>query len=229
MAGFAANSSAVTPPPGMTYDQRTGQFVPMQSADPYTEGARSPSNAGTAVQSAYGTAAKTGSDFQVGPTGETTYSNSTAGDTNKAKLQAEAEARRFAQVQSLFGSGPGQLGPAVSHPGSGPGGPEQTAQDLSTARFKEKVGQVGRGAITALKENMAGRGMSGSGLEGELSRDVVNSGQSDLINKISSNEAATLQRGYDVNDQTYQGNITQRGQMAQMYPSLMGVIASRLY
>lgn len=147
----------------------------------------------------------------------------------QARLQQEAEARRFSQISGLFGSGPGQLGPQVAHPGGGPGGPEAVAQADSQARFKEKVGQVGRGAMTALKETMSGRGMAGSGVEGQGMTDVINSGQSDLINKISSDEAATLKRGYDVNDQVYQGNIQQRGQMAQMYPSLMGVIASRLY
>lgn len=227
MAGFAAQNSGIVAPPGTKFDTRTGTFVPLQSDDPYTEGARSTANAGAAATSAYGTAQATGSDFSVGPTGETSYSNNTASDTNKAKLQAEAEARRWAQVQGLFGTGPNQLGPQVSHPGDG--GAEAAAQASSQARFKEKVGQVGRGAMTALKETMAGRGMSGSGLEGELGTNVINSGQSDLINKISSDEAATLKRGYDVNDQVYQGNIQQRGQLAQMYPSLMGVIASRLY
>jgi len=140
-----------------------------------------------------------------------------------AALQAEAEARRLAQLPQIMSQMPG----VVSY-GSSMGGPqEEAARAAAFARAKEQAGGTALGALRALENYAAGRGQTGSSMERGMIGDVVG-GAAGQINEYSRDQMlADLQRAAQISDMNYQGQLQQRGQNISMLPSLMGLIGQR--
>lgn len=91
--------------------------------------------------------------------------------------------------------------------------PDMTAANAAAfGRAKDQVGLESRGAITGLAGAMAGRGISGSGVEGRGQMGVVNQGQQqlgDVSRQTAINDANLAETNALAG---YQGDITQRGQ-----------------
>lgn len=107
------------------------------------------------------------------------------------------------QVQ--MGSTPGQVA-AIQ-------GPDQSAANSAAwAGAKDLVGQTARSSSSALAGLMAGRGISGSGVEGRGQVGIIQSGQQqlgDTARQQAINNAAIAEQNAVT---SYQGDITQRGQ-----------------
>jgi len=92
-------------------------------------------------------------------------------------------------------------------------GPNRDAANAAIfAQAKDKVGATSRGALTGLAGAMAGRGISGSGVEARGQQETVQAGQQQL-GDVARQQAVT---DADIAEQnalaTYQGDIAQRGQ-----------------
>ena len=89
---------------------------------------------------------------------------------------------------------------------------QQPANAAAFAQAKDSVGLQMRGALTGLAGAMAGRGISGSGLEAAGQLGVVNTGQGQL-GDVSRQQAVTNANLSNQNAVTaYQGGIAQRAQ-----------------
>ncbi len=93
---------------------------------------------------------------------------------------------------------------------------QQAGNAAAFAAAKDQVGQQMRGALTGLSGAMAGRGISGSGLEAAGQVGTIGTGQSQL-GDVSRQQAVT---NADLSNQnavtSYQGNIAQEGQQNQL-------------
>lgn len=92
-------------------------------------------------------------------------------------------------------------------------GPNMDAANAAAfAAAKDQTGQEARGALTGLAGAMAGRGISGSGVEGRGQVGVVNQGQQELgaASRQQAVNQATLAETNAL--ASYQGDVTQRGQ-----------------
>lgn len=116
----------------------------------------------------------------------------------------------------LFGSGSSSSsssGSATAPKVPNVQGPDTRAANAATfARAKDQAGETARGALTGLRSQLAGRGMLGSGMEAKVTGNIIGKGAQGL------NEVTRSQAIQDVNttenraNQTYAGDITQRGQ-----------------
>jgi hypothetical protein len=89
---------------------------------------------------------------------------------------------------------------------------QQPANAAAFAQAKDSIGLQMRGALTGLAGAMAGRGISGSGLEAAGDVGVVNTGQGQL-GGVSRDQAVTNANLSNANAVTaYQGGLTQRAQ-----------------
>lgn len=138
-----------------------------------------------------------------------------------AKLQADAEARRLGYLSTITGT----QQPNVTRGGVGPID-EAAARAAAFGRAKEQAGQTALASLKAISDVMASRGLTGSSVEGNAISDVVGNAAGGVNNFTRDQLMLDLNRAADVADQTYQGNITQRGQNLSMVPSLMGLITA---
>jgi len=98
--------------------------------------------------------------------------------------------------------------PAVAGPSAAP----YQGQTLAFSRAKDASSRIHGKALQALKDQMTSRGISGSGIEGQLTADMLTDAANyqsgaDLAQALASDE-----RGWDATKLGYQGGITQRGQ-----------------
>lgn len=136
----------------------------------------------------------------------------------RAQLQAQAEQRR---VQALGGT----FAPAtVQHPSVG--GQEDHARASSFAKAKELSGQNAQASLSALEGVMADRGLSGSTVEGNATAGILGGARGGINDVIREQLLADLARQAQIADQTYQGNITQRGQDLASRQSLLSLMSS---
>lgn len=101
------------------------------------------------------------------------------------------------------------------------------ASDMEFARAKERVGQGSRAALTNLREEMTGRGISGSGIEAKGTADLLASGGSDLSNVATTQALDALKRQYAVEDRDVNAELEQRSQRLGLFPSLMNYAQRR--
>lgn len=85
-----------------------------------------------------------------------------------------------------------------------------TAAEYGAAR--DKIGLESRASLNALTDEMAGRGLAGSSIEGQGIASVVTGGQRELGDTNRSMALRELERQSQIEDRDYQGDITQRGQ-----------------
>lgn len=116
----------------------------------------------------------------------------------------------------------------------GPGGqtPVYGAPDLAEkhrmafGRAKDRAGKVGRASLTSLRENLAGRGVLGSGIEGagtaELSGDIAGN-LSDVVTEQASEEAGAATHAAN---QNFAAQRDAADRQTQMQQSLLSLIRS---
>lgn len=138
----------------------------------------------------------------------------------EAKLQAEAEKRRFGQFSPYFQSLFGQIGAGgaggVTLPRESYGGADaEAARQAAFARAKDQAAQIARASLSGLRNVMGERGISGSNIEALKSAGIigdVGGVLGDVNREQLIHDLAAQQRGAEVQ---YEGGITQRGQDIQ--------------
>lgn len=132
--------------------------------------------------------------------------------------------KRLSTIQSL---------PPIDGGGGGTGGAtgpnpqaEQAARDAAFAREKEKIGQIGRGALTGLSNSMSERGVQGGGYEQKGIADIVAGGQGQLGDVAREQTIQDLTRAQQLADLTSQQGLQKRGQDVSYRQSLLGLLNS---
>lgn len=126
---------------------------------------------------------------------------------NNARMQ-----QLTAQFQSSSGGGGSQGGVApveYDTPGL------EAANAASFAREKDKIGQMGRGAVNSLTNLMSSSGLSGGGYEQKGLADIVGGTQGQLGDVTREQTIQDLATNRNTANMNYQGGIQQRGQTLQ--------------
>ncbi len=91
--------------------------------------------------------------------------------------------------------------------------PDQSASSAASfATAKDRVGKTSRASLDALRGELGASGMLGGGAEGQLTRDVIQSGAGEL-GQVSRDQAVKeTDLAGDFAKTNYAGGITQRGQ-----------------
>lgn len=100
----------------------------------------------------------------------------------------------------------GPLPPTVNYPDN------SAARNAAFARAKDQAGQTSRAAIEALRGQLAGRGLLGSGIEGGQTAEIIAQaaqGPNEVTREQAIQDALNAAHVADI---SYQGGITQRGQ-----------------
>lgn len=134
-----------------------------------------------------------------------------------AKLQAEAEARRWGM---FGGGGSAQVAPIAPIDTS-------AARAAEFARAKDRSGQMARGALNSLYDLMAATGRSGSNIEAGGAAGVLGGAAGELGDLSREQTIQNLGIGERQASENYQGQIAQRGQDLNRLQSLMGLITAR--
>lgn len=114
------------------------------------------------------------------------------------------------------------------------------SQSLAFARYKDQSGAIGNAALRALKDQMTERGLGDSGIEAQLSGNILGQvarGQGDAAFQ---QQLAAEQQGWQAKQQGYQGDISQRGQdiglqeaginnMTALAPTVLRLLSSARY
>lgn len=128
---------------------------------------------------------------------------------------------------------------------------EQPSASLGFARAKDASGRMGAAALRAMRDEMTSRGISGSGVEADMTSGILGDvarGQSDAAFQQS---LEADRQGYDAKKTSYQGRlnqrtndmglvgtgfhggVTQRGDdvrsndMTNLFPSIMSILAQQ--
>lgn len=185
----------------------------------------------------YNTGTTYGSSTQLGGSGisQSTYEaqqlqNSQAANTAsqtklQASLQAQAEARRLANIQGLLSGG----GAANVVQGGGISPNEQAARDAAFARMKDTQGSIALQQVQALQNASAGRGLQGSTIEQGHLGDIIAERGGAMQDSVGAQAIADVNRAADVADQQYQGAITQRGQDLDAQRAIYALITAGAY
>lgn len=195
---------------------------------PYDAGAPSANAASTAAQGV-----NPNLDFNVDPTGRTSLSNQTAQQKSlldfQSRMQADQDKLKRSQTLSDRNALLTQINKPVSGPGAtvthgGVAGSEQDARAAAFSRAKDQAGRIARSSLTTIAEQMAGRGMSGGGIQALREAGAIDGAGSGLIDVTRDQALSDANRAAQISDLTYQGGITQRGQdmaQRQSYLSLL--------
>ena len=160
-----------------------------------------------------------------------------------AQQQAQAQADQTAATQALanqqganqYGQMMGQQAIAqqqniaqsshVSRPGIA-GADENAARAAAFARAKDQAALTARASLNALADELTGRGMLGSGEDFIRTSGVVNRAAQGVNEFTREQLIQDLNRNAQIADQTYQGNIAQRGQDLGLSPSILGLVGN---
>ena len=137
----------------------------------------------------------------------------------KSKLATDA----FGKVTGQFGSN-GAPGAQVQYGGAN----ADAARAAAFARAKEQAGANAQASLRSMQDLMSSRGLHGSSIEAGAMGDVVAGGSSDISKFITNQLNEDLSNQQHVNDMTYQGGITQRGQDMHAKQSYMSMLASMM-
>ncbi len=119
--------------------------------------------------------------------------------------------------------------PTAAPPAQTPAQAAQAAKDAAFARQKEAIGQTMRASLTALRENLAGRGALGGGPESGGMASLLGEGQGALSDVVS-NQAAFDVAGHNATaNRNYAGDIQKRGQDMGMTASMLSLLGSQAY
>lgn len=131
-----------------------------------------------------------------------------AGRADLAALVTEA--RGLGLLDDGAPSAVGSLRSAAAAPPPVTHAPANVNTSAAFSRAKDRVGAIGRSALDSLTRQFSGRGLSGSSLEGRAIGQAVEQGAGALSDTARSEAVAEADRQNAVDDQTYQGDISQR-------------------
>lgn len=189
---------------------------------PYQEGAGSAEAAAGALGTAQTSA--NGADYSVDPTGRTAYSNSSDQERKTLELQSQLKAKDRDSFLALMSGQQGATAPTVAAPSIQ--GNEQDARAAAFARAKDQAGKIARASLTSITENIAGRGIAGSGIEALRDAGAINGAEAPLQDLTRSQMISDNNRAADVSDMGYQGAIAQRGQDLSSRSSYLNLLRS---
>lgn len=178
----------------------------------YAQGSPSVTAANTAASNIQNKAL----DFTIGPSGQVNLSN-------ESLLAQQQKDRDRAALLALINKAPGGGAPTVTHPGAGN---NEAGRAAAFSRAKDQAGQIARSSLTAIAEEMAGRGISGSGIEALREAGAVDDTAGGLTEVIRDQAMSDAARAASVNDQTYQGDIAQRAQDLSNRQSYLALLAN---
>jgi hypothetical protein len=120
--------------------------------------------------------------------------------------------------------------PILSHAGIDQGR-EAAARDASFARAKDTIGQVARSSLTALRDEMAARGIASapgmeSGIEAAQEAALLNRAQGNLGDVVREQAINEAERAGRVADLDYQGRIQQQQAKDARVASLRALLAN---
>lgn len=163
---------------------------------------------------------------------------STLADKNAAAASVRSQAAREAMLGKIPGlmssltgdAGSGGAAGNATAPTAGGVDPAQSARDTAFARAKDKIGEVQRGAMTALREGMSSRGISsGSGIEAGAMSSLIGEGQGQLSDVVSGQMTSEAQRANAVADAQRAAELTRRGQNLNLGQSMLSLLGSSAY
>ena len=144
----------------------------------------------------------------------------------RARLGEQAFGNR---LSSLTGAMGGLTSTNVDFAG-GSGAQEDAARSAAFAREKDRIGQIGRGALDSLINLMSERGVSGGGYEQQGIANIIGGAQGQLGDVAREQTLQDLDQARQVASQRYSGGIAQRGQDMQMKQALLALMnAGPLY
>jgi hypothetical protein len=153
-----------------------------------------------------------GQTTRVSPTGsQYSYSFDGGGTGSGAGSRATTSGNPF-DLWSEFAKAQANV-PQVSSPRASLSDADNAAAEAAAfGRAKDRTGLATQGLLRSIRNQMARRGISGSGIEADMTGDALMGGFGEIGEVIRDQAIEGLQRRYDMADQTYQGEITQRGQ-----------------
>lgn len=138
-----------------------------------------------------------------------------------SQLAQQAAERRLSAIQSLDKSG----GSAAHVDMGGIGSDEAGARAAAFARAKEQAGQGALAGLHSVQDWTQGNGLMGSSVEGNMIGNVIGGAGGQVNDYTREQLIQDLGRAAQISDETYQGNITQRGQDLNRQQTLLGLIA----
>jgi hypothetical protein len=89
---------------------------------------------------------------------------------------------------------------------------EAPSASMGFARAKDQSGRIGNAALRALKDQMTERGISGSGVEGQLTNNILGDVARGQSEAAFQQQLEADRQAWDAKQMGYQGDITQRAQ-----------------
>jgi hypothetical protein len=89
---------------------------------------------------------------------------------------------------------------------------EAPSASMGFARAKDQSGRIGNAALRALKDQMTERGISGSGVEGQLTSNILGDVARGQGEAAFNQQLEADRQSWDAKQMGYQGDITQRAQ-----------------
>lgn len=119
--------------------------------------------------------------------------------------------RFFSNITSQLGPPPSPV-PLPAREAS-PNPADRTAAEAAAyGKAKGQIGANSRAALNDLADEMSARGIGGSGMEGALASQIIQTGQGQL-GQVAQNQAIdALKRQGEIEDRNYAGGINQRSQ-----------------
>ena len=156
-------------------------------------------------------------EYQVGQARRTPTQKGTDAGTALRALQ-ESSGLNLLGSSSMTGAGRGAGGAGGAGAVPRVGLPDTAAANAAIfARAKDQAGEIARSALQGLQGEMAGRGLLGSGIAADQTRQIVERGAGGLQEvgrEQAIQDALNLARRGEMQ---YQGDITQRGQDLAAY------------
>lgn len=143
--------------------------------------------------------------------------------TQKEGLGEKAFGSQLTALQPYL-TGSAGMAPQVTMGGAQMSPQEQAARAAAFARAKDQAGQTAVAGLQSQRDEIAARGMQGSTVEQQGIGDQI-AGAAGGINHFTGEQLINdLNRYAGIADETYQGNITQRGQDLQSRQALLGLL-----
>lgn len=122
--------------------------------------------------------------------------------------------------------GPMTIGPdgTAGHQGAPGGGGQPSASDLAFARAKDREGLIHSASVRDLRSNSTNMGTAGSGDERRAMAALAGRTGGNLMDVSTTQALAEAQRGADVEDRNYAGDLSRRGQDFGLAPSILALM-----
>lgn len=141
-----------------------------------------------------------------------------------AQEQQYKAANRDSMLSLLQTNPAAPSSPTISH--GGVQSNEADARAAAFARAKDQAGQIARSSLTSIASNLAGRNMSGGGLQALQEAGAINGATQPLQELTRDQMISDTNRSADIADQEYQGGIQQRGQDLSNRASYLSLLRS---